>query len=318
LTAEQQQESTENDNHNHNHNHAQNEDEDEFISDEIDDQNNNFSSFSLVDRQAKRMRKVLNARRRQYTNIKHDINAKTHSSKFVTVVDEQTQAQPQPKNSNSNSDNNNNNSETEQKTDENNSADQRKKRQLNYSFGVKFYYWKKFLNNTKIDKYYNGGEYQLGFWYISQKMATLKEEILSNNLLPIDIKAEIWFGTECVKNMCDMKYGHGRGEDYNIERGTPPTISHVLAITFYTNVTVLCTLFSKGFRRIPNTESDASLKLRNSVFREWSRLLIEMVHVYGTMMKNSNIDLFYHGISVEVTFSTTFAVFCSPTSTTDS
>ena len=55
---------------------------------------------------------------------------------------------------------------------------------------------------------------------------------------------------------------------------------------------------------------------RHSNFREWGRLLNESVRCYGTALKESDIRIFFHGISAKMLFSDTFTKFFGPTSTT--
>jgi hypothetical protein len=112
-------------------------------------------------------------------------------------------------------------------------------------------------------------------------------------------------------------YGDEDDDDDDDEDPTM-TMSHLKSLFLYTNFTKLCSTFSCVFRRIPSSESDDSFKTRNSNYREWARLLVETVHVFGTTMEDSTIKSFYHGISCPMTFRANFAVFHSPTSITKS
>ena len=107
-----------------------------------------------------------------------------------------------------------------------------------------------------------------------------------------------------------LSYREENGSNENIH----PIQSFVL---FYCNFTKFCTLFSRTFRRLTANESIESVKERNAEVSEFSRLLMETVFIHGKRMYlEKKIKVFYHGVSAMVLFKSTFAQFCSPTSTT--
>jgi hypothetical protein len=224
-------------------------------------------------------------------------------NKFVTIIE-----QPQ---SQSNTNNNNNSDHNPEP--------------MYYSFGIQFYYWLVFENKTEIDSAYNNGKYHYCDWFIAKKFPDLKQELLNNNIQCITLltfeqemqKTQTIFKTKkCKQLKCDDRW---RGKDYNISKHDPITFFHLLSLCLYTNQTQLSCSFSSVFRRIPVSESDSHLKSRNANYREWARLLTECVHAFGTWMYDIKSDkILYHGINICLQFSSTFAVFCSPTSTTDS
>ena len=177
-----------------------------------------------------------------------------------------------------------------------------------YAFGYKFYYWKKYKNNTRPDYGYNGGNDAYGVWYIEIKYHSLKEELMNAGVAVWQIEEQNesgmqWMETEYVKGM----YAHGKVGDYDIRLWSSIFLSHILSVLFHCNFTSLCTLFSSTFRKLRSNETDNELRARNAEFREFA---------IGTKLQDSNITVFYHGISVVMQFSSLVARFCAPTSTT--
>eukprot|EP01083_Nonionella_stella_P236262 829968_1 len=64
---------------------------------------------------------------------------------------------------------------------------------------------------------------------------------------------------------------------YNIKRGSPITLKHILSVLFYTNHTDLSSEFSQSFRKLYETETDQSLKERHSEYRNWGKYLRETI-----------------------------------------
>jgi hypothetical protein len=96
------------------------------------------------------------------------------------------------------------------------------------------------------------------------------------------------------------------------------TFAHIISILFYCNFTDLCTVFSQTFRSTTDSTTKQELIFRHSNFREWGRLLRETVEAFGTSFNDSDVGIFYHGISMEMVFASTVAHFRCPTSTTTS
>lgn len=187
------------------------------------------------------------------------------------------------------------------------------------SFGYKFYYHSKFKNNEQIDKYYNDGIYSYDYWYINKKYQSFKEELLKLiSIIGYDtemVTAQTWMKTKYVMQLnCAWK----NGQDYNIANNAAISVFHILSILIHCNFTKLCTLFSQTFRKMADNETNEELKERHSEFAEFSRLLVECVHCYGTCLRDSPISYFFHGISIIMEFPSTHGQFCSPTSTTTS
>jgi hypothetical protein len=166
----------------------------------------------------------------------------------------------------------------------------------------------------------------------------LKEEILNHpshrviiDAIDAQLKmAQELMNTEYIKEMViadgrelrhnyDNELGKHRGRYYDMAVGALITVGHVLSVLLYCNFTKLCTLFSSTFRKLSASETDVELRDRHSYFREWAKLLVETVHCYGQLMDDENTpNIFLHGISIPMTFTSTFARFCSATSTTSS
>ena len=94
------------------------------------------------------------------------------------------------------------------------------------------------------------------------------------------------------------------------------TIPHLMALLFYTNYTTACYEFSASFRRIVWNETDQSLKRRHGHFAWQARLLRELVECFGNTMKHCPVEVFYHGINMDLTFKSTQFKICGPLSTT--
>ena len=92
-----------------------------------------------------------------------------------------------------------------------------------------------------------------------------------------------WMETQFCKNFKNKRGFYINPEQYyNIPSESPITLSHINSIGFYTNFTQLCTIFSSVFRKDSESESNESLKDRNSNFREWTKLLTETVFVWNS------------------------------------
>ena len=280
----------------------------EEIAQEIMDENENGSvthvTPDIIDRHTKYCRELMRNKRQLFSNHRNDIqskpkNTKTNSSKFVTEVCDN--------NSNSNSNSN---------SDSNENA-------IKFSFGIKFYYSSQYENDDRIDKCYNGGTYQYRFWFVHKKYEDIKAEVMNlessvnvtiGNWTLMIGRCRKWMSTQFIRELDSGIYC----VDYDIIEESPVLDRHLQSLLLYTDFTKLSTLFSSGFRRLYDTETDDDIKGRHENFREWASNLVVMVHCFGTRMcDEKEISVMYHGISIEMTFHQTFAVFCSPTSMTD-
>eukprot|EP01083_Nonionella_stella_P147675 466358_1 len=208
-----------------------------------------------------------------------------------------------------------------------------------YSFGIRFFYWDHYKNNTQTDDdvYYGSGSnfaaspdanygYQLKDWYIVAKHGSFKEELTKNKLCRID--SSIWdrlhllalahvntdkcrtigYCSRDVTACCyDMIYGQLIRTD------------HLVAMMLYCNFDQLQQTFSTTFRYCDENESDISLKKRHSNYYYLAKNLRELVECFGMKwsLELESIRL-YHGINGNFTFSTLDAFIKGPLSTTTS
>eukprot|EP01084_Bolivina_argentea_P094899 170624_1 len=179
------------------------------------------------------------------------------------------------------------------------------KTDVHYSFGQRFNYWP--------DKQFSSRK------PIRQKYDSLKTEITDNNIYCISIKSfndalnkaeHLVKNSPQIKTMCSISV-----VDMKMSKGIPLDISHVMSVIFYTDYDTLSYNFSKTFRNIRQNETKIEIQKRNGEYFIWSRLLAETVNGYGDLVYDSNISVYYHGVSV-VYFSQFVAAFNSPTSTT--
>eukprot|EP01084_Bolivina_argentea_P309420 535197_1 len=115
---------------------------------------------------------------------------------------------------------------------------------------------------------------------------------------------------------------------YDIENGTPLTISNILSLVMYTDWSDLCKAFSATFRKEKSYESINSVKQRNREYANWSKLLRETVEYYGQMgwcgspddiawnKKHNRVKgPFFSGMSFLMVFPEYSIRLCGPTST---
>ncbi len=103
---------------------------------------------------------------------------------------------------------------------------------------------------------------------------------------------------------------------YGIRSGDPITISHLMSLLFYTNYSFQSYQLSASFRKTYWNETSENLKQRHKEFANWARLLRETIECFGIEMHKSDVRTYYHGISMELTFPSTFFNIYGPLSTT--
>eukprot|EP01084_Bolivina_argentea_P206379 352382_1 len=184
-----------------------------------------------------------------------------------------------------------------------------------YSFGQRLYYWNYFKNKNEKDPFNPGYTYK--DWYITKKYAKFKEEILNK----IDVNRYNESRDKAIqllKNSEKLKALQSREiSEYRIRMKQAFEYHYLMSIIFYTDYGELSYTFSATFRKMPS-ESDASMKKRNSAFWNWAKLLITTVHAFGNRLNylyGEKINALYHGVTF-MYFNSFAARFCSPTSTT--
>eukprot|EP01084_Bolivina_argentea_P260798 440548_1 len=188
-----------------------------------------------------------------------------------------------------------------------------------YSFGNRYHYWDWYMNNNEQDINNPGHKYI--DWYISAKYSNFKSELLQyftlNQYQRIMLKAtKLLSESNCVKRTkAEFHTYMHHACHYQIQFNSPIKLYHLMSIISYSDFTEASYEFSRSFRRVTLSESDKSLKKRNSEYHHWSKHLRETVELYGTKLKDSGLTTFFHGISM-IYFNQFDAKFCTPTSTT--
>eukprot|EP01083_Nonionella_stella_P002039 5862_1 len=103
--------------------------------------------------------------------------------------------------------------------------------------------------------------------------------------------------------------------DYNINRGDPIVVHHLMAICFYTDFSRLCTDYRSTFRRVESKDkNDDDVRARHSHYYFFSRFLYESIEFFGYIMQNK--QTVYHGLDKPFLFKDFLTHFNCPTSTT--
>eukprot|EP01083_Nonionella_stella_P064811 169266_1 len=188
-----------------------------------------------------------------------------------------------------------------------------------YSFGHRFYYWPYYKDKDEKDVWNSG--YMFCDWYIDPKHSNLKEEILYNQIHTLSVdkyevakrKAQTLYRSCAIQSIqCDT---HFFEDTYGIGKNDHMSMQHILCLILYTDFDVMCYEFSKTFRKKYHSETYQSLKQRNSEFANYSKLLREAIECFGQKMKNTQIKVFYHGVSRHL-LNALVCRFCGPCSTT--
>eukprot|EP01084_Bolivina_argentea_P269434 457924_1 len=257
-----------------------------------------------VDNTIKKLKDFLSTKKKKITAIRSETN------KFVTQMDEHTETSIKKQfKQNINNVSNNDTDNIDR----------------GYSFGCRFYYWNWFKNNTQFDAQKFGTK--LSDWYAYQKYKDFKHEMLSHinveefNLVKLKATNLLNQSNILKKLKCNFRYfaidtaSQANKTHYGIKCGEALRVSNIMSLLFYTDYSKLSYHFSKTFRKIHVSETIYSLKKRNSYYFHWSKILRETVELYGTPIGESNIDVFYHGVSF-LHFDKFVTSFYSPTSTT--
>eukprot|EP01084_Bolivina_argentea_P128585 227263_1 len=178
-----------------------------------------------------------------------------------------------------------------------------------FSTGYGFYYWTyyKKQNEDKITEDprnlndHAGHEpYEL---YVTPKYKHIKQEIFENSKWQLTYnqflkslkKANQYINTDYARTISANEY-QDRYLHYSIKPGTPLRVSNLLAIILYTDWSILCTEFSKTFRKIQFYEPMSAVKARNSEIAHWARIFRETVEGFGDSVWTFD-DYFYCGVS---------------------
>lgn len=293
--------------------------------DDEDNDNVDYSDDSSV-----LMRRLVDARINEFTDMRSDVNKNETSqqtlqhSKFVTHI---ATNDGNNNNNNVNDDSKSGDCEDEYSNDNKSSISLKNKKMICYSSGHMFFYTLKAKNGVNISHPVVNRNELFSDFYVENRFPSLKAEVLKNAIkcIPMNAweetlaKALIFMPTTRVKEIkkLDIVYlsfdFNGYFTDVDL-----PMVEHILCILFYCNFTELSYEFSRTFRLLDANETRDVLKERHSNFANWGDLLQQTVQFFSTLFPDSQIKIFYHGVSQEMLFEGAYARFNSPTSTSTS
>eukprot|EP01084_Bolivina_argentea_P033828 62540_1 len=214
-----------------------------------------------------------------------------------------------------------------------------------FNGGYRFYYWKYYKRRTDSvyeDLLYDANDSFIHIphtLYVRATFPDLKQEMLHNSIYPLDmvqydlaiekLNHVVW---KCERRKL-IKSKSSPLLRYDIDDNTDITKQHLLCIILYCDYDILCTEFSKTFRRKNIVESIKQTKKRNREFANFARILRETVELYGSTgstLQNVNIvqenkceencntidGPFFSGMSPVMVLEEFNIKLCSPTSTT--
>eukprot|EP01084_Bolivina_argentea_P210260 357952_1 len=186
-----------------------------------------------------------------------------------------------------------------------------------FNVGYRFYYWKYYEQVVDIQQSQNNqndhGGYKVSELFVKTKYKNIKDEILNNQIYTLNsveldqslTKADQYINTERVKETIASPhrsdatiFKYSRAEDidrdktlhYGIIKGTSLTYEHILCVIFYTDWSELSRQFSSTFRKAKIYQSLSTVKRKNSEFAIWSKLLREVVEIFGYSSIGEQID----------------------------
>eukprot|EP01084_Bolivina_argentea_P012780 23922_1 len=209
-----------------------------------------------------------------------------------------------------------------------------------FSIGYIFYYWdiyqSKNISNEKqrVGNKNDHSGYQPYELFIKAKYESIKDEMLHNEILPLEIvelqkstyKALEYEHADVVRQIKSDEKTE-MTHHYGIKANTPLSFKHILSIILYCDWTELCKVFSSTFRESKPHETISSVKKRNSEFAIWSKTLRETIEYFGQQgykpdkddKWNIEHDLikgpFFCGMSCVMTMTQCNIRLCGPTST---
>ena len=130
-------------------------------------------------------------------------------------------------------------------------------------------------------------------WYIKPRFDNLKQEVIGD--LELEkyeysfLKTEYYMKSDIIKNI------HSQINYNQIKVAQPISLEHVLSVILYCDYDLLHKNIRKTFKKSSETESDESLKRRNSNYHHFCKLLYESVNVFGEEFNSySKVLEFYH------------------------
>ena len=157
-----------------------------------------------------------------------------------------------------------------------------------FECGFCWFYWPWYKNRQVVEQApgntNNYGGYLPKQLYVTKKYDDYKEEILQHFSIKdyqdlIVTKAESYMSSEEVKAM--KARGMGVILHFDIGKGVPITMQHIISIILYCDFSKYSTLFSASFRKLYSHETMKSVKNRNQEYWWQSKFFKETVLIYG-------------------------------------
>ena len=165
-----------------------------------------------------------------------------------------------------------------------------------YSFGQRFDY----LEEEKSD------------WSVNPRYQAFQDELLKNKLCSIEKEV---YDVEYKK--CEQYMDTSYTKKLEQRSSAQLLFEYILALLIYCNCDDYQRKWSLTFRRMPENETDKSLKKLHSYFYYSSLYLRNLVENFGESLINEQRKVFYHGVSEIVYFVKTIARFSGPLSTSE-
>eukprot|EP01084_Bolivina_argentea_P198267 339562_1 len=168
-----------------------------------------------------------------------------------------------------------------------------------FKVGYRFFYWDYYLGTQIISNEWHNNISSCKFndLCIQIKYKDIKDEILNNQIFTLrecELKISIcktskYLTTKKIRSSkATPDYGaqlieHDRNDRlrYGITAGTSITFHHILAVILYCDWSDLCSEFSSTFRKKKFYHSIQFVKEKNREYAHWSRLLRELVEIFG-------------------------------------
>eukprot|EP01083_Nonionella_stella_P029997 82365_1 len=165
-----------------------------------------------------------------------------------------------------------------------------------YEIGTRFYYWDSMRHDTH---------------YIAAHYRHLKDEVLQNKLIPIDIPRWDRLFHQCTTDIetdivRQIKHNGNHDSMYDILQSDPLSMHHLCALKMYLDYTTESGEFCKILRN-GNPGAVAEIAIR-------TQLLSECVQCYGSLLTD-NKQKYYRGVTSEFKFDWISTEFNLPTST---
>mmetsp|Transcript_45227 Transcript_45227/g.75003 ORF Transcript_45227/g.75003 Transcript_45227/m.75003 type:complete len:1006 (+) Transcript_45227:530-3547(+) len=189
-----------------------------------------------------------------------------------------------------------------------------------HPFGYRYYYWRPFRESEVNDDGPNAGTTKCE-WYVPCKYASLKQEILRNDIRALSVhkyqdvsyKTQRLMSTEFIRALRSKHCGEFN-HYVQLKSDSAISESHLMSVILYSDLPELAYHLIQTFTKIHARESYEEMKLRNRQYWHWSKLLVECVQLYGRNLDETRNEIYYHAISYTTSLTQFEACFCAPTS----